>query len=197
LRCGKWWAYTLRAHVTNKLTPTLGLNERKKMKKKMVFVSLLLIVTSCTHIITREGYEINKTKINEKCEIQIVKEMVLDTAKGKIIGKVKDGDSGFSFACGEDDAIEIFKKEACNIGANIIDITEEKRADWLSSCYRATALLIKSNNVIEESKIEKMDSLSIKERVKTDQNRNTGIIIGTISACVALAIVSVIMSPHK
>ena len=155
------------------------------MKYIVALFAFLMLSTGCTHIVTRSGYKYDKNSTNMNCNINIVKNMEIDSSSQKIIGKVKIGDSGFSFACGEDDAMEIFKKEACNCGADVVNIIVEKRPDFLSSCYRATALLIKSNpqnnsNFETALKSNSIDTLRIKERVKKDHEKNAAIITGSI-----------------
>ncbi|HUI92339.1 MAG TPA: hypothetical protein VLX68_08860 [Chitinivibrionales bacterium] len=155
------------------------------MKYVLISFAILLLGIGCTHIVIRNGYKYDNNKKNSNCNVNVVKNVRIDSTSVKIIGRVKVGDSGFSFACGEDDAIEIFRKEACNCGADVVNIIEERRPDFLSSCYRATALLIKSNfqdssEFKKELKSNSVDSIELKERVNKDHTKNATIITSSI-----------------
>lgn len=166
---------------------------------------VLMMIIGCTHVITRTGYKGNSDAKNDTCQVRFLRDANIDTAKGKVIGKVKVGDSGFSFACGEDDAITIFRKEACNANADIVDIIEERRPDFLSSCYRATALLIKTDSS-QSSKTSldtlaqhqaQIDKVSVEKRVKEDHQRNAMIAVMSVLLGLAIGFSTVfILSAH-
>jgi hypothetical protein len=173
----------------------LGISAPQKLKKEITMFTkscfllfLFFFLIGCTHTIRRNGYTIDK-KSNGDCIVEFERGTPVDSTKEKVIGKVKVGDSGFSFACGEDDAIEIFKKEACGAGANIVNIINEKRPDFLSTCYRAEALLIirtTSDTINNEDNNLRYrtdnDSTSLHLRVERDHKRTAGIMIGSIIA---------------
>ena len=156
------------------------------MTGKLALISLsLALVIGCTHTISRSGYILDDAKISSNCEVQFEKNAPVDSSRDKIIGEVKLGDSGFSTSCGEDDALAILKKEACGAGANVVNIIEEKRSDIISSCYRVTALLIKTTGANKQEEISgnykhDVDEKSVDQRVSADHARNTAIIIVSI-----------------
>jgi hypothetical protein len=89
------------------------------------------------------------------------------------IGEIKLGETGFSVACSEEQAVQILKKEACALQADIINIVEENRPDFLSSCYRCRAEFYKAENSsiqIQSSELYKPDD--IQARVSQDRSRN-------------------------
>jgi hypothetical protein len=164
--------------------------------KSIIIAIVFLSFIGCTHIILRTGYSNDNTNRNSNCDVKFLRDAPVDTINGKLLGKVRVTDSGFSFACGEDDALEIFRKEACRVGANTVNIIDEKRPDILSSCYRATALLISIQNVAGSPEIQNAyshsaDSASVAKRVKEDHQRNATIIV----CCILLGIMCGIMVP--
>jgi hypothetical protein len=162
----------------------------------LVTLSLSLTGAGCTHVVIRDGYTLAHGPQGTDCAVAFVKDARIDEQRDSVIGVVKVKDSGFSFACGEDDAIEIFRKEACATGANIVNITRERRPDVLSSCYRADAQLIKirdTTGVPQPIAGEPIDISegSVEARVAGDHQRSAmitvvavlaGVLAGTLSA---------------
>jgi len=150
--------------------------------KKMIFLSISLIVfASCSHRVIRTGYKVNKADYRN-CEIVIKKNMVIPDSI-KSIGQIKLGESGFSTACSEADAIEILRNEGCALNASLINIIHEKRSDMLSSCYRCTADFYSFPNktaLLQSDETYKMKNVD--KRVSKDRNKNTVLtIIGGIA----------------
>jgi hypothetical protein len=146
------------------------------LKRIFIYCSVILIFTQCNHSITRIGYGPKKT-VAGNCPIIITRNISNYDTLVKV-GEIKLGDSGFSVSCSEEQAIEILKKEGCSLNANIVLITDEKRSDLLSSCYRCEAIFYKLGNgnaVMNNDPTYKSES--IKERVKEDRSRNTVIAV--------------------
>ncbi|MEY4876211.1 MAG: hypothetical protein RL708_1360 [Bacteroidota bacterium] len=81
---------------------------------------------------------------------------------------IKLGDSGFSTICKEQDAINILKRDACGLNANLINITAEIPPSFTgSSCYRCSAVFYKSKTKDNIS----LDSTQIK-KASLIQNEN-------------------------
>ena len=99
------------------------------------------------------------------------------------VGEIRLGESGFSVTCSEADAIEILKNEGCALKANIINITEETRANLWSSCYRCKADFYRYSNPEFTAQNDKIyNSEDIKNRVSKDRGKNTLIVIGSVVA---------------
>lgn len=60
-----------------------------------------------------------------------------------VLGSIHAYDTGFSTACDEAKVLETFYKEANSVGADVINITQEKQPDFWSTCYRARAQFIR------------------------------------------------------
>jgi len=97
------------------------------------------------------------------------------------VGQIKLGESGFSTKCKESDAIQILQREAATVGADLINIVEEKRPDAISSCYRCKATFYKyrkPGNLVAGS--EWYTTKNIDTRSKEDEKKNTALILGGI-----------------
>jgi hypothetical protein len=145
---------------------------------------VLNLCSSCTHAIRRDGYQLNKSNIIKDCGITFLKDVPVDENADSVLGRIKLKDTGFSFACGEDDAIEILKREGCSLGADAIIIISEKRPDFFSSCYRAEAVFVKHKNTGEKfpfaDAYQMTDTASVNKRVKADHQRIAGMMVGGI-----------------
>jgi hypothetical protein len=125
------------------------------------------------------------------CSPEFFKGMLPDTSQFRILGRIKLGDSGFSVRCHEDDAIAILRREACSLGADAVTITEERRAHFWSSCYRARAVFLKrkqsatataDNSIVigamdEEGYAYETDSSAVANRVQSDKKRNAILVL--------------------
>lgn len=154
----------------------------------IIVLPILLVSIGCSHSIRRYGYEKDRNaEIVESCRINFFRGMPTDTAAYQVVGKIKIGDTGFSTKCHENDAIRILKKEACLLGADAVNITDEKRSDLWSTCYRAEAEFLKEKSQGQIHEVENItvvgavdpinyqhdtDSTSIESRVKGDKSRN-------------------------
>ena len=140
-------------------------------------------------MIHRYGYQKrNSDTIN--CKISFVRFQNYSDSVATKIGSIRLGETGFSVNCSETDAIEILKREGCTLGADIVNVKEESRADLWSSCYRCRADFYKLRDI---KNILKSDSTylpqNVKERVSNDRKRNVMIVGGLL---VILAIITLI-----
>jgi hypothetical protein len=102
------------------------------------------------------------------------------------VGEVELKDSGFSTSCSESHAVSILVKEARVVNAQVIHITEERRADPLSSCYRCKARFYidtRANSpVVSDPEYQETE---IHSRV-SDDRRNTGSMVLVVTAGIVL-----------
>ena len=64
-------------------------------------------------------------------------------ASAEVLGTVKVGDAGMSSQCNYMQVLEKAKEEARKAGGNVVKITEHKNPDFMSSCHRITAQIIR------------------------------------------------------
>ena len=111
---------------------------------KIIYLLFLLSLSACSLKITRLDYSAPVNK-NNNCQVKIV-EYDTSVYKLKPLGKSKIEDN-FTIKCSEYEVKDLLRKEACNLGANLINLTNIKPPDLWSTCYRTNAdfYLIDSN----------------------------------------------------
>jgi len=167
------------------------------MKNKNVIISMIILVSavlvsSCSYNITRNNYakdvSIQKAKQAQKngnadCDVIIRRKLDVSKDDVKFLGKMKLREGGATLDCSEEDAINILKKEACFLGANLIIITHESRPNIWSTCYSCDASFYNStlnspiNPVADSKKDEYYKKEDLDKRVKKDEDFNTTMII--------------------
>lgn len=149
------------------------------MRKPIFYLILVLLISSCSHRIVRTGYQVNKADY-KNCDIAIRRNLNSTDSLQKV-GEIQLGETGFSVSCSEADAVEILKNEGCALNADIINITNEKRSDLLSSCYRCNAEFYKylnSSAIVQSDEMFRPDNVN--DRTTEDRKKNTGMIIGVL-----------------
>lgn len=151
------------------------------MKKSAIYLTLSILISSCSHSIVRTGYQVTKSDYKH-CEIAIKRNLSITDSMQKV-GEIKLGESGFSVNCSEADAIQILKNEGCALNADVINITEEKRGDVWSSCYRCRAEFYKlANPAIHIQSDDNFKNANVLKRASYDKHRNIGMAIGAVVA---------------
>jgi len=119
----------------------------QKIALGLLFV-LISSVLGCYSSITRTGYTKNdlRTDLSPCPDIIIKKNASFLEDEATVVGKIKAGDTGFSFVCSEKYVLGTFRNDACGLGADIVNITMEKQPDFWSTCYRAKADLLRCND---------------------------------------------------
>ena len=147
----------------------------KRLSSCSLCLLIVFILSSCSHRVNRIGYSEKPLDSSSTCDVIIQKEQDIDESANQKIGSIKLKDSGFSTACDELDAIAILKKEACSIGGNMVNIVEESRPNFVSTCYQCTADIYEISNDSLAKKIiviNEYDSTKALERVDEDKKRN-------------------------
>ncbi len=154
------------------------------VKRLICFLIVGLLFTNCSHRIVRSGYQIRKSDY-VTCDVAIKRTTSIADTSATKIGEIKLGESGLSVTCSERHAISILKGEACAINADLIIITEEKRPDLWSSCYRCRAEFYQFNSTDSNRDLkseEIYDDRNVKDRVSEDRTRTTVMVIGSAVA---------------
>jgi len=109
----------------------------------------LLLLAACS---PRVNTSISKTypPLDYKEEVKVFSLVDKYPENAIEIGTVKVGDSGFSVKCGYDLALDNIKLQARKAGGNAVKITEHKPPDFLSSCHRITAKILRIENQPQE-----------------------------------------------
>jgi hypothetical protein len=106
----------------------------------------LALFTGCSTGIKRTDYKIagnREEKDLSQCAVAVKFNARYRPEDVEMLGSVKGYDTGFSVHCDEAYVLELFCKEACMLGADLVNITEEKQPDYWSSCYRAKAEFVR------------------------------------------------------
>ncbi len=116
---------------------------------KSVLSIIILFLTACSSVVTRYNYNLEYSASKDEsfnCKVPIKKNFVYGNDEVEILGSILAGDTGFSLECGEWYVLDVFQKEACMLGADLVNIIYERRMDIWSSCYRAKAEFLRFKN---------------------------------------------------
>lgn len=117
------------------------------MKKSIILTILIaVILQSCSPKIRTNLATETFKPLAAETEILIVNPNEKVPADFKFVGELKIGDSGFSTACGYSKVISDAKESAKKSGANLIHLTEVKKPNLGSTCYRIKAKLYRNLN---------------------------------------------------
>ncbi|MCV9386852.1 hypothetical protein [Reichenbachiella ulvae] len=149
------------------------------MNKLFQILLTALLLSSCSYKITRHGYQEGNSNY-PPCDIVIQKNTTIPDSIAYKVGEVELKDTGFTIVCNEVEAINILKEDACSLQANLIVITEERRPNMWSSCYRCKAefyQITSSDFALMEDKYSVYHSEEISKRVTKDRGKNTSAFI--------------------
>ncbi|NOR44409.1 MAG: hypothetical protein GQ534_02395 [Candidatus Delongbacteria bacterium] len=172
------------------------------MKKKTVLIVIvmylnLLFLTSCTsYNITRSGYDIYDVK-NSRINIEAVtihKYGNFHTTDYERIGDIKLGDGPLTGNCSESNAIRMLREEAASIGADIVNVVDERRPDMISTCYRCQAEFYRSKD--PSKKIQ--SSVAFKdENINERERGDSGTFLVSAVVAITLGIVTGLLLASK
>jgi len=116
--------------------------------KKVYFllVSTYLITLSACSPKVVKTFTNTYDPLSAKQEVYILSQRELVPANAEVLGHLKVGDTGFTTKCKYDAVINKIKQEARLVGGNAIQIIEHKQPDYLSSCHRITAVVLRVAN---------------------------------------------------
>jgi hypothetical protein len=112
--------------------------------KRLVIVAAAVsaLLAGCAPTVTRMGYSAGAVAA-DSCRVALKKAWDFDSTKIKSLGSIEVGEASFARNCSEREILGLLRREACGLGANVVNITEEKRPDAASTCYRARADFLK------------------------------------------------------
>jgi hypothetical protein len=107
----------------------------------------VILLSGCAVGITRTGYQLPPGKVSKDLPLEpvaIQANVLYSTNEVDVLGSIHAYDNGFSTDCDEATVIETFCREGHMLGADLIDITDEKQPNpWTSTCYRANATFLR------------------------------------------------------
>lgn len=115
-------------------------------KKSLILLLFGISIISCSPKIRSNLANTIFPPIEKDQEIFLLDETEIVPQNSAFVGDLKIGDSGFSTDCGYNTVIENAKETAKKSGANIIELTEIKKPNFGSTCYRIKAKLYRNTN---------------------------------------------------
>jgi len=105
----------------------------------------LFLLTGCSANVTRHGYQIDPKKQVAECATPIKLKADLTNSDIQKLGMIDVYDANLvSVNCDESIVLGMLKTDSCHLGADMINITEERQPDYIFSvCYRVKADFIK------------------------------------------------------
>jgi hypothetical protein len=168
----------------------------RKTTLMMVLSCAAILVSGCAAGITRTGYQLpagQTSKDLPKRPIAIQCNAKFDTNDVVVLGTIHAYDTGFSTDCDEVYVLDIFCREGSMLGADIVNITEEKQPNpWTSTCYRATAQFLrfkdreKAEGLVSDAKYAPN---LIVERSAKYSKRNKDVLVGAVAGGLLGAII--------
>jgi hypothetical protein len=151
------------------------------MQKKIpVLLTLLLLAAACAPKI--------RTKVSQKYppldyreEVMVLELKDISPTEAEVLGTVKIGDSGMSTQCNYVQVLQKAKEEARKAGGNAIKVTEHKKPDFMSSCHRITAEVLRMDAgqlALMQTADERIDSTLDHAVLYVYRNGGTGALVG-------------------
>jgi hypothetical protein len=148
----------------------------------------LLLGCGCAAGISRQGYtlqdiknaELANTNLVAACHLAIKNGATYEASEVDILGKIEAFDTSVSVDCDEAYVLDIFCREACALGADFVNLTDEHYPSFWSTCYRAKAEFLRYKNRDQAKLIvsdAKYDPQLIIERSKEQKKRQEAVII--------------------
>lgn len=157
-----------------------------------IFPVMLLAFSACAPTLTRSGYDQRDLRKYSNCEVVIKKNAEFPPEAVRVVGAAKVSDTGFSTDCSEGDVLRMFRVEACQLNADVINIIREERPNFWSSCYRAEAQFLRFNQsyVLEEPADDpQYKAAAIERRMRSDQTRMTTLVVGGLISGFVLGLI--------
>lgn len=122
----------------------------------IIVLFLSYLICGCAVGLKRTGYNefksIDESTI-KNCRIALKYQAEYDDSEVEQLGSVESYETGLSIKCGEIEVLEVFIKDACALGADIVNFMWAIYPDYRSTCYRAKAEFLKLNDRDEVQKL--------------------------------------------
>ena len=165
--------------------------------------SALILVSGCAAGISRTGYKLpenQSAKSLERCPIAIRLNANCDSNEIIVLGSIREYDTGFSTYCDEAYVLDMFCKEGCMLGADLINIKEEKEPSLWSTCYRAKAQFLrfkdraKVTGLLSDAKYA--PNLIIERSIKSNKRTTELIVASVLAGPLGAIVVWSVTGPH-
>jgi hypothetical protein len=121
-----------------------------KIKKQTNLVILLIIssiLSSCSYMIYRDGYNVSNPENIDNCKFSLVKYQSFHDSLVTKIGRFDIAASPYTIKCTESDAISLIIEEGCSINADFGNIVvEDLASESFNGCYTCIVDFYKIND---------------------------------------------------
>ena len=73
------------------------------------------------------------------CSILLERQAEINEKQGRMVGLIELYDTGLTLRCNQKKAFAILRREGCSLGANVVNLVQERTMDFVSSCYQVKA----------------------------------------------------------
>lgn len=102
-------------------------------------IILGMILASCAAAVQTSIYDRSLATRPPGCDLVVVPPTESIVGRGRVIGEMKVGDSGFSVNCDFDNAMRLLRRKACAVGADGVHLWLVFEPSIVSTCYRVHA----------------------------------------------------------
>ncbi|NNE32943.1 MAG: hypothetical protein HKN40_11295 [Winogradskyella sp.] len=138
---------------------------------KNVFAVLLfsvILLQGCSPKIKTNLLNNSLTPIEAQADIVVIEQEDEVPNSSEFVGDIKIGDTGFSTDCGYTKVIDDAKLTARQSGANLIHLTEVKKPNFGSTCYRIKAKLYRNLDTKVIAEFARKKELKNRSRLPAD-----------------------------
>lgn len=153
---------------------------------------LLFVTSGCAPSVKRVGYTPADLKQPSSCPLAWQTNSKLTAAEARELGRIKIGDTGFSKHCSEPEVRAIVERDACGLGAQVVDIERERRPSALgSTCYRVDARLLALSGPGPQLAVSdaRFAAPAVEQRAEADHKKLKAAIIAGVIAGVVVGLV--------
>lgn len=126
----------------------------------LLIIGIVLLMTSCSPKLTSVMLK-TYPQLQYQNEVMVFGVNEPAPPNAEKLGSIKIGDSGFSTNCGYTTVLDMAKMEARKVGGNAVKITQHKLPDFVSTCHRITADVLRIDSTDYTPIIEPIDSTMI------------------------------------
>lgn len=115
------------------------------MQKTFLLAVFVIFFSACAPKI-RTTLSQKYEPLDYRQEVMVIDLADASPASAELLGTLKIGDAGMSTKCNFAQVLEKAKEEARKVGGNAVKITEHKTPDFMSSCHRISAEVLRLDN---------------------------------------------------
>lgn len=112
-----------------------------------ILLTFLLSIFSCAPKIIVKTSQVLPAAPDSENIIIIAEDDATDLSQEQVLGEIIIKDNGFSVGCTYDKVLDMARREAKQVGANVLKIDEHLTPDYFSTCHRIKARALRVKHV--------------------------------------------------